>query len=148
MTAAGISSTFCYALDCRVGGLVTQCHNEIFGALGNIGAMVYSEVIREPIVRESQDEEGVSALIADLSLRGVWQPQTVALFNICVVDTDTLSHVNCPVEAVLFSTEAEKKMEYLEDAEAHAPSLIYHLYVQTVDGVFGSVAEFFSENIG
>ena len=28
--------TFCYALDCKKGGLVTQCHNEISDALDDL----------------------------------------------------------------------------------------------------------------
>ena len=49
----------------------------------------------------------------------MWQPQTVVLFDIRVVDTDSPSYVNPPVEAVLSSAEAEKKVKYSKVAEAH-----------------------------
>ena len=69
-----------HALDCRKGGLITQCHNEVRDALGEIAAMAFKEVIREPIVREADYQRGVSTLIANLGIIGVWQPQTEAFF--------------------------------------------------------------------
>ena len=53
---------------------------------------MYKEVIREPIVQEANDACGIPSLVADLSIRGIWQPQTVALFDIRVIDTDALSY--------------------------------------------------------
>ena len=89
-----------HALDCRIGGLVIQQHNEIRDALGDLASIVYKEVIREPVVREADDKNNVPALIADLGVRGCWQPQVVTLFDIQVVDTDAKSYVQCNVEAV------------------------------------------------
>ena len=54
-------------------GLVTQRHN---------------------IVRESDDKNDLTALVAELGVSGVWQPQTMALLDIRVVDTDDPSHIN------------------------------------------------------
>ena len=51
------------------------------------------------VLRESND---VPALIAYLSVRGVWQPQTVALIDVHVTDTNALSHVDKSVEAIHF----------------------------------------------
>ena len=59
--------TFCPALDCKKGGLVTQRHNEIRDALGDLLAMGFKEVLREPIVKEADDLTESPALIADLS---------------------------------------------------------------------------------
>ena len=53
--------------------------------------MGFKEVVREPIVKETDDSVDSPALIADLSARGVWQPQTVALLDVRVVDTDAQS---------------------------------------------------------
>ena len=69
-----------HALDCKKGGLVTLRHNEVRDALGDIASMAYKDVVREPIVREAKDTLGMPAIIADLGVRGVWQPQTEALF--------------------------------------------------------------------
>ena len=104
----GESFSFCHALDCRKGGLVTQRHNEIRDALGDLAAMGYKEVLREPVVREANDTQNLPALIADLSVRGVWQAQTVALFDVRVVDTDAQSYINRSVHTILASAEAEK----------------------------------------
>ena len=48
------SFTLCHALDCWKGGLVMQRHNEVRDVLGDIAAMVHTDVIREPVVREPQ----------------------------------------------------------------------------------------------
>ena len=97
-----------HALDCKKGGLVTQRHNEVRDALGNIAALAYKEVVREPVVREADEARGISALVADLGVRGVWQPQTEALFDVRVVDTDAQSYVQRAVSSVLATAEREK----------------------------------------
>ena len=74
-----------HALDCRKGGLVIQRHNEIRDALGDLASNAYKEVVREPVVREPNDREKVPALVADLSVRGVWQPQATTFFDVRVV---------------------------------------------------------------
>ena len=71
--------------------LLTQRHNEVQDALGDLTAIVYKDVVREPIVQEADDSSGRPALIADLSIRGVWQPQTAALLDVRAVDTDAQS---------------------------------------------------------
>ena len=53
-----------HALDCRKGGLVTQRHNEIRDALGDLAALGYREVVQEPLVSDGDDSS--PALIADL----------------------------------------------------------------------------------
>jgi len=58
-----------HALDCRKGGLVTQCHNEFRDALGDLAALGYSDVVHELIVCDGN--EVFPALIADLGVRGV-----------------------------------------------------------------------------
>ena len=55
------------------------------------------------------DANGRPTLIADLSIRGVWQPQTVALLDVRVIDTNAQSYASHTVDAVLCSAEQEKK---------------------------------------
>ena len=43
----GASLTMQHALDCKVGGLVIQRHNEIRDCIGDIAAQVWTQVIRE-----------------------------------------------------------------------------------------------------
>ena len=85
-----------------------QRHNEIRDAIGDLASIVYKEVIREPVVQEANNACGVPSLIADLSIRGVWQPQMVALFDIRVIDTDAPSYSHRYVAAILSSAEEEK----------------------------------------
>ena len=89
-----------------------QRHNEIRDAIGDLASIVYKEVIREPVVQEANNACGVPSLIADLSIRGVWQPQMVALFNICVVDTDAPPYSHRDVAAVLSSAEEVMLQKY------------------------------------
>ena len=97
----GASFSLCHALDCRKGGLVTQHHNEIRDALGDILVTGYNEMLRQLTMRESDDLTNTPALVADLRVRVVWQPQTAALHDVCVVDTDTQSYTSHSLGAVL-----------------------------------------------
>ncbi|KAL5468956.1 hypothetical protein EMCRGX_G030117 [Ephydatia muelleri] len=72
------------------GGLVIQHHNEIRDAMGDLASIVYKEVIQKPVVQEANNACGVPSMIADLIIRGVWQPQM-------------------DVAAILSSAEEEKK---------------------------------------
>ena len=50
-------------------------------------------------------------------MRGEWQPQGEALFNVRVVDTDAKSYVSRSVADVLVNAEEEKKQKYRLAAE-------------------------------
>ena len=78
--------------------------------------------MREPVVREADEIRGVSALVADLGVRGVWQPQTEALFDVRVIDTDAQSYAHRTVSAVLSTAEKEKKRKYTHAAQARHAS--------------------------
>ncbi len=68
--------------------MVLLRHNEIRDALGDLAGLVRRDIKREPFVREANVAEGIPALVADLGVRGVWQHQADALFDIRVIDTD------------------------------------------------------------
>ena len=51
-----------HALDCKVGGLVIQRHNEIRDCIGDIAAQVWTQVVREPIASEAETQVGDSGL--------------------------------------------------------------------------------------
>ena len=82
-------SSLDHALICKKGGLIIQRHNELRDAIGDLAALVWRHVHGEPIIKDSSN--GHDALVADLGICGVWQPQAEALFDICMIDTDTQS---------------------------------------------------------
>ena len=101
-----------HALDCRVGGLVGQQHNEVRDAIGDLA---WAQVTKEPIVCESSSTDPSSVtLIADLRIRGVLQPQVDVLFDVRVTDVNAPSYRSRSPQAVLCSAEAEKKRKYME----------------------------------
>jgi len=44
-----------HAIDCCFGGLVSHRHNEVQDAFGDLASLIWSPVIKEPIVRDSSD---------------------------------------------------------------------------------------------
>ena len=70
----------------------------------DLASLVYKEVVKEPIVQEANEAEVVPSLIADLSIRGVWQPQTVVLFDVRVTARRTHNEM-----VLLFSLQLRKK---------------------------------------
>ena len=89
-----------HALDCKTGSLVIQRHNEVRDCLGDMAAQVWSQVVREPIVKEAESKADGPGLRADLGIRGVWTPQVEALFDIKVIDTDAPSHLHRTPESI------------------------------------------------
>ena len=87
-------------------------------------------------------------LVADLCVCGVWEPQTEPLFDIRVVDTDAWSYCarSSYIYDVLGSAEVEKKRKYLQACQnRHAT---FTPLCVSVDGMLGSEAEFFCQEIG
>ena len=54
--------------------------------------MVWGQVKRESVVKETNYDTETPALIADLAIRGVWMPQELTLIDVRVVDTDAKSY--------------------------------------------------------
>ena len=76
---------------------------------------------------------------------GVWLPQTEALFDICIIDTDTQSYLGWSPTQVISVAENEKKRKYLDAAaarRAHFTPLCF-----SVDGVAGSEAASFLKRL-
>ena len=67
-----------------------------------------------------------------MHVRGVWQLQAEALFDIRVIDTDAQSHAHRSVNAVLATAEKEKKRKYNQASQAHHVS--FSLFVLTFCG--------------
>ena len=101
-----------HTIDCHFGGLVIRRHNEVHDAFSDLASLVQSPVVKEPVLRDGS--AGADTLIADLCVRGVWEPQTKALFYIRVVDTDARSYCARGPKDVLGTAEGEKKRKYLQ----------------------------------
>ena len=85
---------------------------------------------------------GADTLITDLFVRGVWEPQIKALFDIGMVDTDAWSSGACSPHDDLGSAEVRKKKgKYLQACQDwHATFTLLCVFV---DGMLGSEVEFF-----
>ena len=71
----------------------------------------------------------------------MWQPQTVALFDIRVIDTDAQSHAARTIPSLLESAEANKKYKCHNACEMGHAS--FTPLVVTADGIFGREAKNF-----
>ena len=88
----GAQFTTTHALDCRKGGLVSLRHNEVRDLLCELSSMAWKNVVKEPLVQEPSPNPPSEGLIADLSVRGVWQKQCTAVFYVRIVDSDSPSY--------------------------------------------------------
>ena len=105
---------------------------------GDLASLAWGQVT---IVCESSFTDPSSVtLIADLRICDVQQPQGDVLFDVYVTDVDAPSYRGHSPQAVLCSTEVEKKHKYM-DACLIMPVL--HLYVFLANGMFGIKADFF-----
>ena len=134
-----------HALSCRKGGLVIQRHDEIRDTFGDLAALAWGQVCREPIVKESDSTTNSPALIADLAVSGVWTPQTVALFDIRVTDTDAQSYIHRSPSDVLTSAEREKREKY--GAASEDRRAIFTPLCVSVDGMTGRDATKFLQHL-
>ena len=86
--------------------MITQRHKEVRDAFSDLAFLVY----HESVVHEASDANN-DTLIADLCVRGVWQPQCDAIFDICVLDTDAKAYLDQSSVAVI---KTDKKTKYQE----------------------------------
>ena len=150
------SPTFCdgcqspftlrHALACKKGGLLTLRHNEIRDAVGDLAALVWKDVQREPVIREYNPQDETPALIADLFYRGVYVRQGGASFDIRVSDTDAISYQNRSPMSVLHSEEVKKKTKYSDACQERHMS--FTPLVVSVDGMLAPEFANFLRRIG
>ena len=134
-----------HALSCTKGGLVTQRHNEVRDAFGDLASIAWNHVVKESVVREANNASHSPALVADLSVRGVWIPQSEALFDVRIVDTDARTYRDRSPMDVLSAAEGEKKKKYLQ-ACSDRRALFTPLCV-SVDGMMGREASVFVKRL-
>ena len=78
-------------------------------------------------------------------VRGVWSPQTEALFDIRIIDTDAPSYKHCTPEAILESAAKEKKRIYPKAVEDRRGQ--FTPFVVSVDGLLHREANHFMKHI-
>ena len=71
--------------------------------------MAWGQVQKEPVICEETVDPCDDTLIGNLRVRGVWQPQVDAVFDVHVADTDAPSYRSQSPEAVLYSAKVENR---------------------------------------
>ena len=84
-------------------------------------------------------------MVADLSVHGIWFPQSKALFDVRVIDTDAWSYLDRSPLDVLSAAESEKKKKY-HYACSDRRALFTPLCI-SVDGLLGREAAVFVKYI-
>ena len=120
-----------HALDCRKGGLIIQRHNELRDVLIDLSSNVWNQVTKDPLI----DDIATECLRADIGIRGAWQPQAMALFDVRVLDSDAPSYLRTSPDQVLRTAEKEKKCKYNPVCERRHAS--FTPLCTTVDGLMG-----------
>ena len=134
-----------HGLNCPRGGNVIERHNEIRDMVGQLAAMAYAHVSREPVVREAGEQGNQSGLVCDLAVRGVWQPQTEALFDFRVCNADAQSYVNRPVSSVLDSLAKSKKAKH--EQACWERRMDFTPFIVSTDGVIHREGEHFMKRL-
>ena len=115
-------------------------HDEIRDLLCELSSIVWNNVVREPIIQESSTNLS-EGLIADLAVRGVWQRQCTAMFDVRILDSDSPSYSNKSPQSVVAAAEIEKKRKYSAACESHHCSFTPLCF--TIDGLMGKESKSF-----
>ena len=83
--------------------------------------------------------------MADLRVVGVWQPQVDVLFDVRVVDTGAPSYQGRILQAVLCTTENEKRRKYF--AACHDRQAGFTPACFSVDDMLGTEAGYFMSQL-
>ena len=137
-----------HGLNCPKGGNVIERHNEIRDVTGQLASMAFLHVTSEPVVREASTARGERdqcGLVCDLVVRGVWHPQTEALFDFRVCNADAQSYANRPVTAVLDSLAQAKKTKHAQACRQRSAD--FTPFIVTTDGVIQREGQHFLKRL-
>ena len=110
-------------MNCKKGGLVLLCHNEVASQWHHLcaQALMLSAVSDKPLILTGQDTSGNGAptvtppeLCGDVFAHGFWECRMTTIFDVCITDTDVKSNCHYDCEKVLARQEKEKKDKYLK----------------------------------
>ena len=131
-----------HALNCARGGLIYARHNELRDLNCSLLELAgLKQIISEPILSESEDEQ----LRADWAARGFWEPQKQALFDCCIVNADSPSLKEIPIQTIFTQRKNQKQQTYSEAAEARRAS--FNPIIATCDAVFDKEAELYIKRL-
>ena len=106
-----------HALDCKMGGLIGARHNESRDFnIEMLKLTGLSQIVSEPVIKEA-DKNGNGGLRVDWGVRGFWEFQREALFDICILNADAPSYSSINLEALMSSARDRKKAKYGHAAE-------------------------------
>ncbi|CEM06593.1 unnamed protein product [Vitrella brassicaformis CCMP3155] len=97
--------------------------------------------VHKEVVLKEGDGQGREGVRTDLVIRGVWDRQRDASFDVCVTNADAPSYGNRPTRSILATHERRKKNKHVRVCEDL--SMTFTPLVVTVDGVWGREAEHF-----
>ncbi len=106
-------------MDCKKGGFVTNCHNEIRNLKASMLSEVRKDVSIEPTSQpltgehyrhRTSDTDDNARL--DVKVRGIWRRGQTAFFGVRVTHVNAQSHRNLTTDQVLKNGEQEKKRAY------------------------------------
>jgi hypothetical protein len=127
-----------HALDCKKGGLVSRRHNEFRDLNIDCNQKAgLSQVISEPVIKDS-DKDGYGGLRADFGVRGFWEHQKVALFDVRIFNADAPSYKAQPLKSAFKIHRNQKKALYCQVAEQRRAS--FTPLVATCDAVLDQEA--------
>ena len=89
-------------MDCKRGGLVAARHNESRDL--NIDLLHLTGLSQEP------NSDGNGGLQVDWGVRGFWEFQKQALFDICTLNADALSYLTTPSNHSLIKLVIERRI--------------------------------------
>ena len=131
-----------HALNCSKGGLVYCRHNELRDLNCSLLELAgLKQVISEPIVLETSD----SQLRADWAARGFWEPQKQALFDCCIVNAESSSLRQTPLQSIFTQRKNRKISTYSEAAKTRRAT--FTPILATCDAVFDKEAELYIKRL-
>jgi hypothetical protein len=134
-----------HALNCKKGGLVTARHNEARDLNCDLCSLAgLPQIVSEPIISESKDDND-KGLRADWSVRGFWEHQRVALFDICILNADATSYQNKPLKSIFQARKQTKKEKYSAAAEARRAS--FTPIIASCEAIFDCEAEVYFKRL-
>ena len=99
------------------------------------------QVISEPVVLKTS----ASQLRADWAARGFWEPQKQALFDCCIVNAESSSLQQTPLQSIFTQRKNKKISTYSEAAKTRRAT--FTPILATCDAVFDKEAEHYFKRL-